>query len=364
MPNPTYWDYLKIDQLLTLQTGDASEEDELSNDELHFIIVHQVFELWFKLILLEIRAARDHLMTAGARGENLHDVIKHLRRVNKTLAVAAQHWELLETLPAQDFLEFRDKLLPASGAQSFQFPEIEIILGLEESLRASTGVTRPLDHIEKNSASSRAGACAWRHIERARQEKTLRSALYEWLHQTRIWGSRPGDEQDAEVVQDFLRYYFGEICNYYWQQMEQAARTSGPTHEVLKKKYEASCAAAKEFLFALDKPVEQQGWHRRLRAGLLFIESHQDLPAFSWAHTLIETAIELEHLLVFWRCRHARSAERLIGYRPGTGGYSVNYLDQTLAYRIFSELSAGRTLLAPRRFAPRLTREAVTPEAG
>ena len=50
---PNYWDYIRVEELLTLQTGLAESEDELENDEVLFITVHQVFELWFKLILHE-----------------------------------------------------------------------------------------------------------------------------------------------------------------------------------------------------------------------------------------------------------------------------------------------------------------------
>ncbi|MEO0605428.1 MAG: tryptophan 2,3-dioxygenase family protein, partial [Myxococcota bacterium] len=58
---PTYWDYLRLDRLLDIQSGLESSPDDVSADELHFIIVHQNFELWFKLVLSEIRLARDHL---------------------------------------------------------------------------------------------------------------------------------------------------------------------------------------------------------------------------------------------------------------------------------------------------------------
>ena len=53
--SPTYGEYLKIEELLKLQTGVDDDESKLSNDELHFIIVHQNFELWFKLIISELR---------------------------------------------------------------------------------------------------------------------------------------------------------------------------------------------------------------------------------------------------------------------------------------------------------------------
>ena len=57
----TYWDYLQLPDLLTLQDGFENSEEELRPDELHFILVHQTMELWRKLLLSEARLARDHL---------------------------------------------------------------------------------------------------------------------------------------------------------------------------------------------------------------------------------------------------------------------------------------------------------------
>ena len=57
----SYWDYLRLDDLLSLQKGRGASEDELLPDELHFIVVHQAFELWFKLMLNQLRVARDRL---------------------------------------------------------------------------------------------------------------------------------------------------------------------------------------------------------------------------------------------------------------------------------------------------------------
>ena len=58
---PNYWDYLRLRPLLSLQGGLGLDEESLQTDELHFIITHQSLELWFKLMLAELRLARDHL---------------------------------------------------------------------------------------------------------------------------------------------------------------------------------------------------------------------------------------------------------------------------------------------------------------
>ena len=71
MALPTYWDYLKLEELLGLQGGLEGDESQLMPDELHFIIVHQVFELWFKLVLRELRLARDHLAAPRVAEEEI-----------------------------------------------------------------------------------------------------------------------------------------------------------------------------------------------------------------------------------------------------------------------------------------------------
>ena len=92
---------------------------------------------------------------------------------------------------------------------------------------------------------------------------------------------------------------------------------------------------------------------RRARAGLLYIESHRQLPLLAWPRLLVDTVVELEEQLVLWRNRHARMVERIIGRRVGTGGSSgVEYLDRTTHARIFTDLWTVRTLLLPKDLVP------------
>jgi tryptophan 2,3-dioxygenase/ribonuclease HI len=111
-----YAGYLRIDDLLELQqplTPDA-------HDELLFIIVHQSYELWFKLILHELRKARDELAERRPQA-----AIRPLKRTVAIERLLLDHLDVLETMGPEGFLEFRDPLAPASGFQSRQFREIE-----------------------------------------------------------------------------------------------------------------------------------------------------------------------------------------------------------------------------------------------
>ncbi|MFN2586507.1 MAG: tryptophan 2,3-dioxygenase [Actinomycetota bacterium] len=120
----SYGSYLKVPELLQLQRPEA---DPPAHDELLFIVVHQVYELWFKQILFGLESVRD-LMTAGRPTGARH----LLERVMAIEEVAVTQIRVLETMAPQDFLEFRMHLAPASGFQSVQFREIEFISGLKD----------------------------------------------------------------------------------------------------------------------------------------------------------------------------------------------------------------------------------------
>ena len=109
---------MKLDRLLDLQGGLDDDEARLMPDELHFIVVHQVFELWFKLVLGELRLARDHLAEPRLPEEKVPYVVHHLGRIIEIFKLMVVQWRVMETLTPQDFLAFRDKLMPASGFQS------------------------------------------------------------------------------------------------------------------------------------------------------------------------------------------------------------------------------------------------------
>ena len=88
MSTPNYWDYLELKPLLSLQGGLENDETQLHTDELHFIITHQALELWFKLVLAEIRDARNALASPLVPEDSIKHVVHHLGRVNEILKLA------------------------------------------------------------------------------------------------------------------------------------------------------------------------------------------------------------------------------------------------------------------------------------
>jgi tryptophan 2,3-dioxygenase len=120
----TYGDYLKVPELLALQKALSSPAH---HDEPLFIIIHQVYELWFKLILHEVDAAAAHM-----RADRVGESTRLLRRVVEIQRLLVNQVRILETMRPQDFLGFRYRLNPASGFQSMQFRELEFALGLKD----------------------------------------------------------------------------------------------------------------------------------------------------------------------------------------------------------------------------------------
>ena len=295
--SPTYSEYLRLEELLKLQTGIKYDKRKISNDELHFILVHQNFELWFKLIINELKCTRDILSSAYVEETKLPQAVHHMARVIETFKLMAQQWKVMETLEPQDFLNFRDELGTASGFESFQMREMESLMGKKWIDGKPAG---------KDDDST----------------KSLYEVTCEWLERTPIQGSTPKSKNDEENVNNFINNYL----------------------KAHKAVYPDTNQEAIDF-FDEDPSL------RRRRAGLIFIESYRDLPLLAWPRKLISTLIELEESMILWRSSHARMVERMIGRRIGTGGSSgVDYLDMTTKYRVFIESYRELPLLAwPRK---------------
>ncbi len=117
----SYGSYLALDELLALQRPVSVPEH---HDELLFIIQHQTSELWLKLMLHELRSARDNL-----RDDDLGTALKRIARVKHIQETLTQQWSVLATLTPTEYAEFRGFLANSSGFQSHQYRAIEFILG-------------------------------------------------------------------------------------------------------------------------------------------------------------------------------------------------------------------------------------------
>ena len=153
----TYGEYLKLDRLLSLQ----QPRDEMEHDEMLFIIIHQVYELWFKELLHELDYCR-RLMDE----DDGHRAQHTLKRILTILKVQVAQLDILETMTPTEFLTFRERLDTASGFQSHQFRALEFVLGRKK---------RP--HVERFAE----GTPARDELERRWNERTLWDAFLHYL---------------------------------------------------------------------------------------------------------------------------------------------------------------------------------------
>jgi tryptophan 2,3-dioxygenase len=182
----SYGSYLKIDELLALQQPLSRPAH---HDEMLFIVIHQVYELWFKQLLHEIDAAmlaldRDDLLRAG----------KAFRRIHAIQRLLEQQVDILETMTPQEFNQFRDHLNPASGFQSVQFRELEFACGLRR--------TEILQWLELDEA------------HRARLERRLREpSLYD--HAKALLARRGFATGSSDELIESYRQIYSDEGRYY-----------------------------------------------------------------------------------------------------------------------------------------------------
>ena len=192
-----YGSYLQVPELLSLQRAMTG-----AHDELLFIVVHQAYELWFKVLLHELESARD-AMLAGEAFPARH----YLERVRVIEHLLIEQVDVLETMSPQDFLAFRSELAPASGFQSVQFREIEFLSGLKNPayLKRLEADTEERSRLERRLAEptlwdgftamrERAGAPSLVEIIRSRQDHPdlfdLAEALLDHDEAFALWRSR------------------------------------------------------------------------------------------------------------------------------------------------------------------------------
>ena len=340
MPDLYYSDYIGLDKILNSQHPRSFESPEEGNDEMLFIIIHQVYELWFKQILFELDLVR-HVFIRDRINDNSDDlskVVQKLKRIGKILELINQQVSVLETMTALDFLEFRNVLLPASGFQSTQFRLIEAKLGLKMEQR----------YKKKYYKSTRRGSLSeadLQEVDRAENESTLKELIVRWLERMpylteRFWKeyrrSSPVDEQTTNSEA-------GER-HKFWADYREAYQTSLSGNEADR------LAEFEKVFFETGRGTVPPA---AMRAAL-FITLYRNLPIFHLPFELLNTLSEIDELLSNWRYRHFMMVRRMIGLRVGTGGTSgAGYLEGTLSqHYAFREITEVATFLIERSKRP------------
>lgn len=334
---PNYPEYLQLDSILSAQRPPdfASDDpiavrDLLHHEELLFIVTHQTMELWFKLVLADLSLARDLIgrpnkPDAVVPEEDIPRACTLLGRSTEIFRVAGQAFGIIETMAPTNFLAFRDSLVPASGFESWQFRELEILAGIAESERLN---------FEGQPYHTRVDAERSAAIRRRLSEMTLRGAVLQWLARTPVEDAFP-NFADAFLA-GYGRYIDGQ------RRLQRDNPNLAPEQAAaIDRRLNATKDSARDFFSKGDELTKNA--HR----AFVFISSYRDEPLLRWPYALIEKCLEFEEHFRLFRFRHARMVERMIGLRVGSGGSTgVEYLDQTTArYRIFGDLLLGTSYL-------------------
>lgn len=147
MSDMSYGQYLGLDRLLSAQAPRSGNHDEML-----FIVIHQASELWMKLCLHELRAARD-LVAA----DELSPAFKMLARVARIQVQLIQSWEVLSTMTPHDYSTIRPFLGSSSGFQSWQYRLIEFIMGAKDARHLAIHRADPEAHAALTAAIDEPG---------------------------------------------------------------------------------------------------------------------------------------------------------------------------------------------------------------
>jgi len=292
-----YKKYLGLEQLLSAQRLRSEDLEKPAHDEMLFIIIHQVYELWFKQIIHELESVNKMFKNDYLDERSIGTAVERLDRVIVIFELLVQQIKVLETMTPMDFLEFRSYLFPASGFQSFQFRKMEVMLGLPADQRITYN-NKPY-----HSAFSEEERT---ELEMLENNGSLVKELIDWLERI-----------------PFLQFNeFSFLASY-----KEAVGT-------LRFSYKATIAA-------------------------LFIKLYKDEPILQLPNLLLERLIDVEELLTVWRYRHAQMVLRMLGKKIGTGGSSGHtYLAKTAEkHHIFHDLYNLSTMMIPRGDLPELPEE-------
>jgi tryptophan 2,3-dioxygenase len=257
----SYGEYLQLDKLL-----DAQKPNSIEQDEMLFIIVHQVSELWMRLVLHELTNVMECV-----RRDNLDPSFKMLARISRVQEELLGAWSVLSTLTPFEYSSFRNTLGRSSGFQSLQYRLLEFTLG-----------NKNRDVIAVHKARDPAG---YERLERALHAPSLYDEVL------RVLSRRGYGIPDELIERDFA------------------------------EPYEPSKAVTAAWLGV---------YHNA--------EKDWDL------YEMAERLVDLDQKFQLWRFHHLKTVERVIGYKPGTGGTGgVSYLAKALELKFFPELWQVRT---------------------
>lgn len=340
-----YSSYLGLDKVLQAQNPRSAELGNEAHEEMLFIIIHQVYELWFKQILHEVDSVMELFRSNNVDEKNIDVAVLRLERVNEILRLLIQQIKVLETMTPLDFLDFRAYLFPASGFQSFQFRKLEVLLGLKIEKRMSYTAYKYYHEFEQQQQQE---------IEKLESEASLFDLIQSWLERTPFLelGSFDFKSKYLQAVKNMLRREQEAIENSdYLSVHEKEMR--------LKMNGDTDSFFVNVFNEAYHEQLMQEGKVKlsfKATIAALLIQLYGSEPILQLPCRLLNVITEMDELLTNWRYRHAQMVMRMLGKKSGTGGSSgYEYLMDTVKkHQIFLDFHNISTLLIPRSELPEL----------
>ncbi len=340
-----YHDYLSLDRILQSNRPKSDEYGAPAHDEKLFITVHQVYEMWFQQTLFELRKVQT-LFNQVPMPENSPSLISHaLDRVHMIFQHSLGIIDILETMTPMDFLDFRDYLFPASGFQSFQFRQIETILGLRLENRhpyQNDLFYKTLKPEQQKDMEALMGA------------PSLFDQLEAWL--TRLPFMDSGDFH-------FWTEYKKQVIEMIERDSHILRQNTRLTDAEREKALGMFAASRQQFdaLFDEDKfkALQKQGYFRmnqKAILGALFVLTYRDQLVMNHPFQILNILQSIDETLAQWRYRHALMAYRMLGRKVGTGGSGGHdYLrESTEKHKVFADLFNLSTFLLPKSLTPPL----------
>jgi tryptophan 2,3-dioxygenase len=259
-----------------------------------FIITHQSYELWFKQIIFELESIIDIFDDPLVQETKMATVLHRLNRVKTIQWVLIQQIDVIKTITPMDFLEFRDLLVPASGFQSIQFKQIEIMLGIKRKFRIAADQEFFCTRLSKSDKAE---------LDKLEENPSILELTDDWLRKM------PFLEFD-----DF----------HFWQAYEEAVEkmlasdekiiTENVTLTDREKQFQLNdlTATRTRFQSVFDETkfneLRQQGEFRLSHQAFLsalFVHLYRDEPMIHSPFRYLSLLLDIDELFTNWRQKHA-----------------------------------------------------------
>jgi tryptophan 2,3-dioxygenase len=328
-----YSDYLQLEKLLDAQHPESDRLGQPAHDEMLFIVIHQAYELWFRQLLFETDSVIGILgqPTLNDNSPELQTIVHRLSRCATILKVLVHQIDIMETMTPMDFLDFRDKLRPASGFQSWQFKLLEARLGLKYEHRF--GQQYYISQLRQPEIDL---------IQSAEKAPSLLQLLDKWLERM------PFFDHAASLG------FWADYRLRYQQSLADSEKGNLEHFDSVLEPLGAAPAGS----FAPASPPARFLSPTACRAAL-FIMLYRGYPLLQLPFQVLHQLLEIDEQLSTWRFRHMSMVQRTIGTRIGTGGSTgKDYLASALQrHHVFKEIAALSSFLIERKRLPQLSQE-------